>query len=509
MEPFLDRKFPTNTTTTPLLNNKRVVHIQRSFVQKHDEHSLDIKLIFQGQEKRNFCSLTAYMFFPRSFHIKEDGKAAWMKSIQSRVRFSLPRDEEDLAQSLYQNIVELEFLINYVGEVGLSPEIESEGLRLIKALGCVVGERLKSFLREIQDDIEHVSSNEERDEFLRNLQKNIRIKEELLRKLVKLYELDQKKCFPFLFSLRDFIFYRWIETRHEVLAILEMMSFPENVKMNLFSELSGFDGLEKKDNESHYLYLSNLKKFFQSDMFLESKQHDNIKKWSEPLAALAAGLAAFSVGYFESFTHHTWQLSGVVIVGLGAVMYAFKDRAKDKLRTVMNNLIGTRIADFKHYLKAKGQAVGVFHQWLRILTVKSLPENIRAIRKEHMQSIIEPHIEEDVLQFRKEIRVFSEDMNTRHLALYDTIRVNFSLFLKYLDDPEKSIVEMSNEGELNKVSAHRIYCATLVIQEAVGARPKSFWQNRILRRIQIQGERYTSFRLVFDKRGLHRITQLK
>jgi hypothetical protein len=492
-------------------STKQSLHSRLS-VLKHDEHSLDLKLLLQGKENRNFYSVSAYFFFPRAFHVREDGKSSWSGDFQSRVRFSLPQDDDNLSHRIYYSFTELEFLVRLANEQDLSDEMDENAHDLIKDLGFVIGERLRSFLQEALNcaaDLDlNSESAKERQDFFAKLKRDIRVKEGFLKKVHHLWDLDQKRLFPLLTSLRDFVFFRWFEIHYQLQEMLTPLSEEESllVGRNLsdFSSAVQFcpNHQSPEEAEKHFLYLSHLKKFFQSEMFVETQQHDNLKKLNEPMAAIGAGAAALSVATFELFSRQSWETRGLLVVAVGTVLYVLKDRAKDKIRGFLTGLIGKHISDFKHYLKTKGKPVGVFHVWLRILSKKAVPSAILRLRQQQCHSEVEAHLDEDVLHYKKEIRVFTEDMATKHMALYDTIRVNFNRVLKYLDDPDKNFVELKENGELTKIGAHRIYSATLVVHEIVGARSSSLWSGHLKRQTTIKTEKLTSYRLIFDKRGL-------
>src|SRR5262249_31577720 len=97
-----------------------------------------------------------------------------------------------------------------------------------------------------------------------------------------------------------------------------------------------------ENHELHLHRMSQLKKIFQSDMFVEVSSKEVIKRLKEPVAAIAAGMAAIWATFFQFMaTPKAAKLgfSGVIVFCVGIIAYIMKDRIKDQGRALITKKI--------------------------------------------------------------------------------------------------------------------------------------------------------------------------
>jgi hypothetical protein len=252
---------------------------------------------------------------------------------------------------------------------------------------------------------------------------------------------------------------------------------------------------DEMEREMMVLKLSQMKKFFQSEMFVEVNQLEAIKRLNEPIAAGAAAFAALWAAVFESFSNPRlsgFGFKGIFVICLSIALYALKDRLKDRFRSVFIKKIGGYLPDVERDLKAQGSKFGNIKEWLCIKNSQSVDEEILSLRHAAGMTEAEKYLPEDVVHYKRLFDVsFPIKTEQSRWALRDVTRINVQRFLKHMDDAFKSVRLLDAEGQFTNVKSHRVYHFYVCVSSKLGAQTKR-----------------ELYRVVMDKNGIDRVESI-
>ncbi len=252
--------------------------------------------------------------------------------------------------------------------------------------------------------------------------------------------------------------------------------------------------MDENDKEAFAHRRSILKKYFSSALFLEANRRNGGVLLEQSLMGFAAGLAMlFATAAAFYFQRRFGNLTMPFLVGL-VTSYIFKDRIKELTRMYMIRKARRFIHDRRiRLLDQNGQRMGEVLESVFFVHDDQLPETVLKIRdRKHTTRIARLFREEDVLQYRKKVRMKGKRISSFYTGdsmagITEIMRFNVARFLAKMDDPEKSFLMLRN-GKIERTTGRRIYKVNLVLRMACG-------DNTELSR----------YRLILDRRGIRRI----
>ncbi|MFI5205481.1 MAG: hypothetical protein ACHQVK_00925, partial [Candidatus Paceibacterales bacterium] len=253
-----------------------------------------------------------------------------------------------------------------------------------------------------------------------------------------------------------------------------------------------------------YLYKTGLlKKYFQRVLFIQVKTSPIAKRVFQPLAALAAGLAAVWAGLFQQAQNSSslirqFGLTPTWILTIGVMAYIVKDRIKEWTKIYLLGRVERVLPDIEKVLYYEGEAMrscelGKIRESVRSVNGAQLPANIYDARYSSSNSGLEAEIGEDIIHYSKKI-LLDNSYKDLQWGLREVIRFSLSHYFQNLDDPFKEISFLDDSGSLRKNEAHRVYYAHLVFQVTYKE------EGVTMRDIKIA-------KLVIDKQGLLKVSQ--
>jgi hypothetical protein len=264
---------------------------------------------------------------------------------------------------------------------------------------------------------------------------------------------------------------------------------------------------DETEREDYLIHMGQLKKFFQSETFVDVNQKAAAKKFTEPIAAVAAGSAAFLATLVEKKKDAQWvsfSYRGVFVLWLGVVGYVLKDRLKDLFRNFFNKKIsGQILPDFHRVLFADGKVLGRAKDWYQVIKTKQVPKEVKDARHSAQLNAAERYLHEDIFHYRREFKVRLSDLglNSKMPGLNEILRINMERYLKHMDDPNRVVRSFNEEGRLVQVKSRKVYqiYAVVVARKILGRR--RLWSKKAAEQI----EDYHLFRIVADKSGIDRV----
>ncbi len=302
--------------------------------------------------------------------------------------------------------------------------------------------------------------------------------------------------------------YLSLQTERHSLRLLRSLeaagyAVPEELTplMNLCAEESAYRdqmgmniAIDENDKEAFTHRRSLLKKYFSSALFLQANRRNGGVLLEQSLMGFAAGLAMlFATAAAFYFQRRFGNLTMPFLVGL-VTSYIFKDRIKELTRMYMIRKARRFIHDRRiRLLDQRGQRMGEVLESVFFVKDEQLPEEVQRVRdRKHTTRIARLFREEDVLQYRKKVRILGKRIagfysGGSSAGVTEIMRFNVARFLTKMDDPEKSFLMLRN-GRIERTTGRRIYKVNLVL--SLSCRD----QNELFR-----------YRLILDRRGIRRI----
>ena len=250
----------------------------------------------------------------------------------------------------------------------------------------------------------------------------------------------------------------------------------------------------------HFLYReSQLKKWTESFMFMNSEPSHTLKRFVQIIMGVAAGAAmAFAViaTIFASQHFASNSIPWAVII---IVAYIVKDRIKELLRNALMSFLPRVVADQINDLAdpATSKKVGFTRARVQFCASKDVPDVVQQLRNLKQNPITGMIPAENVIHFSKYVSIDSKRFMKTHRrleALADIMRLKLDAWLENMDDPVNHLRRL-NGDVLEKIPARRAYHMTLIVglsEKGIDAMPS-----------------YFRYRLVLTREGIVRIEEVE
>ena len=257
------------------------------------------------------------------------------------------------------------------------------------------------------------------------------------------------------------------------------------------------DAQDAAANE-YYLYReSQLKKWAESFMFMNSEPSQSIQRYVQIIMGIAAGAAMAFAVLVTIFASRHFATNSIPWVTIIIVAYIVKDRIKDMLRNTLIVFLPRVVADQINDLMdpATDEKIGFTRARVRFCTSQDVPEVVRMVRNQRENPITALIPPEHVVHFNKYVRIDSRQFMKNHRrleALADIMRIKLDAWLQNMDDPVNHLRRLRGDV-LEKIPARRVYHITLIVglfEKGVDAAPS-----------------YFRYRLVATREGIERIEE--
>lgn len=495
---------------------------------RHDPHNLELKAGFNLAGHSPKGSVEVAVFFPKSVHMRGFERAEIIGDFFSRLRLTLPRGCRPEPGNLQRVEDELKRLLRDLISVGrdtpAAHHLSDLVLQSVRQFGALIGEYLKEDTRFRKRELLMIHSlagnaidPTERFQVLVQQVSGVYSRIRSVRQLVE----EFREAHPSLLLLSDYATYlfqsSWVGLVEEFEKLragriqhsdAELFApgwaiwdeFCDSIhSQEVRSQGAGFWSEDEVERERQVIRLSHMKKFFQSEMFIDVSKRQGIRKLSEPLAALAASFAALWAALFERFANPNWVdvgFRGLFVICLGIALYVLRDRLKDQLRIYLVEKLARHLPETEQDLMAQGKNIGKAKEWYTIRDRSQINPELAAWRDSVCTSEAEKHLSEDVLVHRREYSVrampsFQSTARADEVALQEVLRINFQRYLKHMDDPFKSFSYLDPRGGISVLRSHRVYPFLAFVRIESGAHTKT-----------------RSYRILLDKNGIDRVEEL-
>ncbi|MBY0369695.1 hypothetical protein K2X33_03350 [bacterium] len=468
--------------------------------------------------------ISVFLFVPKSFQVGRWAKADLEKDLFSRARLAMPSVSEEPGKGLTAAAV-LEKALRALKSATESPE--DQATEHCQNLGSIVSEWLKlrgaDHRRRFRMAHSLFIPVEQRGLELRRLLVEVARTVELLQTLRSALEKQMSQAPVTLHLLDEYLSNFYVKYLGKLRTAMEQTDPQSKEKADgevyraIWAEfegaLAGFQRAEADyrtrfprrveiaatpfEQEQAVVRLGQLKKFFQSRMFMEVSRHSPATRFLETTAIIGTAIAGVIFALLQ-----LWSQSAAASAGSGAFFFGFailayvaRDRIKDRAKHSLHKRLQQWLPDTNQQLKAEGRLVGGMREWFSVGA--PVPDGVKALRKRAALDALEPTLPEDVLTLRKELNLQSHSGAEPFWALQESTRINLERYLKFMDDPMKEIAVLDADGELKRRASRRVY---------------HFYLATEITQLRSDGQTARStrqlHRVVLDKRGIDRLEAL-
>lgn len=481
-------------------------------VKVHDNFSLEFKIGFitnTNPRDINDFKINTWIFIPNSLDINRStyDKADFYKDVKNNIRLITP--VYSLEEILKEGRGPLPRLQKALDTLAINPsdEIATESFSYqVKMFVCIMKSALRRYVQLMSSTSDDESIMINVRSYVGNVREIALRYREMWDELTKPDITKQQRDF-FLFG-DDFLGNIIEQYSFMVIRKLEGNPIFEKVKSELNKLISdeivhknkkGFMLLDRSDEKHNSLVITqrnHLKKFVESDLFLQTvKKRDGffVQQFYYSIAAGIAMVFATVVSFFATlrFGNFTTDLFIILVFS-----YMFKDRIKDMMRYYFSSKLGKKYFDTKLKLSIRKQEIGWIKEGFDYIEENKLPEEVRNIRARSPLVEAENQVyDEKIVLYRKWSKLSKEDIEKykeyRLSGINDITRFNLLTFTQKMDNPYIPLYMQDENNELVNINGSKVYSLHFIIQ------CKSD-----------EDEYYKKYRVLFNRDGISDVSEL-
>lgn len=518
----------------PPVTAENITHRVR--LTRHDHHNLELKA-FVDPGTTGFQAWTeVYLFVPGSFQLSRWEKKELRNDLHCRTRLAVSICTDQGHAAVREAMRRLRSSVQALGD---APEEDDSFETLVedsKDAGAVLHETLRRWTSTHRKQLRLAHSLMHREcdavtHLVRSSHEIRRTAESIHQVRTDIGELGVGR-FPVLSLLREYTGNLYLEYLSELESELgkvpaerftgiEYRSAAENlsdVLKNLrqaeatMLARTGFGagaGATEEARENYLVRLSQLKKFFQSKMFIDISRRPADKRIAETTAFVGtalAGLSAASLQLLYRPTSDEVAFSGFLL-GFGVVVYTLRDRIKDWLKATLAKKASSWVADMEQTLWIDGRKIGINKEWFRVSRKQSLDAEVLRLRDRACHTEVEKVLPEEVFSWKR-WQMVPEPLHQRGsgLALQENLRINLDRYLKFMDDPFKELAVLDAQGQFTRFRSRRVYHFYLAV--------RSSFESCVSKKITRGSTKWPApqkekiYRVVLNKKGIDRIESI-
>lgn len=495
-------------------------------LSRHDHHSLEVKAWVEPGSADYQTELDCFIFVPSSFQLSRWEKPELSQDFRSRVRLALPSRSSG-TESAIQNTSEVLKQVTRLLERKISDTAE------YKQIGGLISEILKrraSIHRRafVMSHALSIPFAQRAPELLR-LWKEVRETGDLLEGVRLIFQRQPQGVESVLPLLDEYLSNFYVQYLGKLRAAMEEVdplarekADCEDYRVAWASFDEGLCGLQKQEAEYRLKFperieqattpseqehsvvrLSQLKKFFQSRMFVDVSLHSPSSRFVETTAILGTALAGLCWALVQFFNRPDLASStnpGAFFLGFAVLTYVLRDRIKDRAKVSLHRRVQKLLPDTNRELLVDGRGIGNIREWFSLAKRSALSPCIQDLRNHASQGEMARNLPEDVLHLRKVITVHSRAAREAGWALQENTRINIERYLKYMDDPFKDLSILDSSGALKSFRSRRVYHFHVAVE----------LRSRTLGSLHSPSGQCVQhfYRIVLDKEGIDRLERL-
>ena len=452
----------------------------------HDKFTIEFKVGFNTSAaikpmKYSDFVMNTWIFVPNSLDINaaKYSKDDFYRDLKSVVRLITPSYSlHDLAND--EQLLPNQSLISSFNEILGEPDETQDLFHSIK-MYCAIA---KSAFRDECAAVSQQSDATERIEsclhFLENGSKIVNRFRNLLDKLKDQEGSERtKQVFAYgdeflsnvlekyAYRLRDSIRLDHPEDYPELEAHFKDILLPERA----YREQQGYLSVKTDDthsNEDFVFRASLLKKFSESDLYLNATKRKNTFLVEQILYSLAAG-AAMVVATLSSFffqqRYGNFTLPFLIAL---VISYMFKDRLKDWLRLIFARRVSNKVFDTRTDFRIKGRYIGWSKDSVDFVDSDTILPEVMELRNRNPLFAEVSGKDEKVLLFRKKVQLWPHELAKASpfpmKGINDILRYNITEYTRKMDNPSFPLSGTWEDNQYKPIKGKKIYHLTFVMQ---------------------------------------------
>jgi len=479
-------------------------------VKIHDQFSVEMKVGFVARKKQkiNDFAFNIWIFIPNSLDINRFTytKNDFYKDFTSHIRLITPsyllrnisKESSTPFSSLEKSFILLASaptrtnILNYENRLKMFLSILKSSLRdeVSQAIISKVDSDRDSLVRSFISNVNKIAcdyrslkriitvpsiSNELMDYFL--------FGDEYMSNLIEL------QTFRLIHLLKDNHPDHYERMKSELLALIDEVIAYKKENGFLVVENNG----KSKKNQEFVFRLSMLKKYVESNLFLDIKKRKDGVWVEQILFSTAAGLSMIFATYIAFYFQRKFGNFTMPVFAALVVSYMMKDRIKEFARYYFAHRLNKHYFDHKIKISTHNHEIGWVKESMDFIPEQNMPFEI--LKKRNRSSILEANnraSSEKIILYRILMQLNKEsiDANSEYpiAGVNEIFRLNISNFIQKIDSDEFPLYYPDEIEGFKIVPGEKIYYLNMILQ----AKESEQWD-------------YKRFRIVFNRKGIQKI----
>ena len=269
------------------------------------------------------------------------------------------------------------------------------------------------------------------------------------------------------YRLRDAIRLQHPEEYPQLESLFKVVLFEERA----YREQRGYLCVktdDSKGNEDFVFRASLLKKFSESDLYLNATKRQNTFIVEQILYSLAAG-AAMLVATLSSFffqqRYGNFTLPFLIAL---VISYMFKDRLKDLLRLFFAKRVSNKVFDTRTDFRIKNKYIGWSKDSVDFIDSDKIIPEVMELRSRNPLFAEVSGKDEKVLLFRKKVQLWPSELAKASpyplRGINDILRYNLTEYTRKMDNPSFPLSGTWEDNDFKPIEGKKVYHITFVIQ---------------------------------------------
>lgn len=515
-----------------------------TFVDIHDPHTIEINSSFDLGKEPLRGETELVLFFPRSLKLAEIHKHSLTHDFQIRMRLSNRGREKKIKLHVEEILTKLEAMVPKTEDAERPSPTELQ--QLTQNVGVLIGDWMSHHQISFKKKVATLGELQTAEDFVRVIASGSRGLDNfdsVVVRVRKLYrELGDNHGQPlqllnFYISQKYLLYLDTLTIAvHESLRLSEQFALHQLAPIyEVKRRIDEIKTREAHDPESPLLLensrtnqqlleerlimLGYLKKFFQSDAFIDLKEKMQKERIFETISIVAAGIAGLiaaiaglllmnrekifrtdgtffdSIAFMDASNIAAQSTSFILI--FGTVAYIFRDRIKEQSKKYLHKRLSNVLPDNQAELQLKSVRLGEMRSWLQVNPDRGLPTDISALRSSACLMEAEKYVPEDIVYLKRHFELDPLKSKKKEVkqSLHDIVRFNFHRTLRFMDAAIKPISVLREDGTIEKTFTSRNYLVYLIVESRI--------RNSTGESLVVESKKV--FRVVINKDGIQRL----
>ncbi len=454
-------------------------------IKIHDKFSIELKIGFnarQNQEENDF-SMNMWVFIPNPLDINQYtySKSEFYRDVKSNIRLITPVYLlRDIAN---ESKLPLRLLI--LSFQNLASEPTQANVANYETHIKMFQSILKSALREDINHIKGCKSEKEREFLIAAYIRNVSAIASAYRNLIEIIHVPtvEKSVFGYylfgdefmsnLIELHTFKLLMWLRE-------LQSDSYPEEKEGLLelieteikYKKEKGFpivDSESRNHNRDAVFRYSALKKYIESQLFLNTKKREDGTLVRQFYYSIAAGISMiFATVIAFSFQVKYGNFTLPLFIAL-VVSYMLKDRIKELSRFYFAHKLDSKYFDNKTDISFNGVSLGWYKESQTFVKEEQTPREVIQLRNRSAILEAENRInDEKIILYRSQMFLSRKEINKANIYPVDgvnnIIRLNVSEFIRKMDDAHVPLYIRDEEVDYKIIEGEKIYYVNFILR---------------------------------------------